>query len=208
MTNMMILYGAICISVLPFLWLFTQIHVVGNFSYAFGNIAGYIGAVLLFWECILGNRELQKKWNMQKGELIKTHIVLGVWGMFFVLIHPILELMVYAEHISFLFFPDISTTFDLHITAGRIAFLLVLMVWLTSSLMRRSVSYRAWFVIHLFSYPMMFFVFFHAFEVGTYLNTFFFIKLYWIALLLSYSGFVTWRIYELRVKHDTTHQSL
>lgn len=205
---MIILFGAICISVLPFLWLFSQIHVVGNFSYAFGNIAGYIGAVFLFWECILGNKELQKKWNLQKGELIKTHIVLGVWGMFFVLIHPILELMVYAEHVSFLFFPNISTTFDLHITAGRIAFLLTLMIWLTSSLMRSRVSHRIWFIIHLFSYPMMIFVFFHAFEVGTYLNAFFIIKLYWIALLLLYLGFVTWRIYTLLVKHDITAQSI
>lgn len=198
------LYTAIGVSILPFLWLFTQVHIVGNFSYAFANIAGFIGTAFLLWEFILGNKDLQIKLNMKKGELIRLHIILGVWGMFFILIHPILELLVYAEQFTFLFLPDITTSFDLHVTAGRIALILVLMIWLTSSLMRGLVSHKNWLIIHLLSYPTMFFVFFHAFEIGSYLNTFFFIKLYWISLLFLYLGFIMWRIYTLRIQHIRT----
>lgn len=198
---MLTLYTAITVSALPFLWLFTQVHIVGNFSYAFANIAGFIGTLFLLWEFILGNKDLQEKLHMQKGELIRLHIILGVWGMFFILIHPVLELLVYAEQFTFLFLPDVATSFDLHVTAGRVAFILILMVWLTSSLMRSRVSYKNWFIIHLLSYPMMFFVFFHAFDIGSYLNAFFFIKMYWVVLLFMYLGFIVWRIYTLHTRH-------
>jgi hypothetical protein len=56
----------IVISLLPFLYLFTQMRIVGNFTYAFGNIAGLIGAVLLLWEFILGIKEIAKKMKTQK----------------------------------------------------------------------------------------------------------------------------------------------
>ena len=101
----------IVLSLLPFLYLFTQIQVVGSFTYAFGNITGFIGAVLLFWEFILGIKEIARRITPNPSTFIKLHIILGVWGMFFVLIHPILEMFSYAEKITFLFFPDISFPF-------------------------------------------------------------------------------------------------
>ncbi|MCX6732751.1 MAG: hypothetical protein NTV98_04380 [Candidatus Roizmanbacteria bacterium] len=83
--------SAIVISILPFLYLFTQIKIVGNFNYAFANIAGFIGAAFLLWEFILGIKVLTKKIAPNPALFIKLHILLGVWGMFFVLIHPILD---------------------------------------------------------------------------------------------------------------------
>ncbi len=188
---------AIVVSALPFLYLFTQIKIVGNFTYAFANIAGFIGAVLLFWEFILGIKDFAKIIAPNPGNFIKLHIILGVWGMFFVLIHPILEMMVYMEKITFLFLPQFSTSSEFHITLGRLAFILVILVWITSSFFRNKLSYKKWLNIHYLSYPMMFFVFIHALDIGSYLRNFILIKVYWFTLLITYLALVIWRIWIL-----------
>jgi len=186
--------SVIVVSVLPFLYLLSQIQIVGNFTYACANIAGYIGAVLLLWEFVLGIKEIARRITPNPGACIKLHIFLGVWGMFFVLIHPILEMFSYAEKIAFLFFPDISSITSIHITFGRIAILLVILVWLTSTLLRGHVSYKKWINIHYLSYPMMFFVFIHALNIGSFLRAFIFIKVYWFTLMIFYLFITLWRV--------------
>lgn len=186
--------SAIVVSVLPFLYLFTQVQVVGNFTYAFANIAGFIGAVFLLWEFILGIRVLAKKITTNPAHFMKLHIFLGVWGMFFVLVHPILEMFSYAEKLTFLFLPDVSSSINAHITYGRFALLLVMLVWLTSTFLRNNISYKKWLNIHYLSYPMMFFVFIHALDIGSFLRTFIFIKIYWFTLLTLYILLVIWRV--------------
>ena len=192
--------AVITISLIPFLYLFTQIQVMGSFTYAFGNISGFIGATFLFWEFILGIKELAKKIAPNPEVFMKLHIVLGVWGMFFVLIHPILEMISYAEKIPFLFIPNISSLSNIHITYGRFAILLVLLIWITSKIIRNKVSYKKWLNIHYLSYPMMFFVFIHALNIGSYLRAFIFIKIYWFLLLALYLILVVWRIAPLLKK--------
>lgn len=184
----------IVISILPFLYLFTQIQVVGNFTYAFANIAGFIGATLLLWEFVLGIKDIAKKIAPNPADFMKLHIILGVWGMFFVLVHPILEMFSYFESVAFLFFPDISTVSSVHITYGRIALLFVLMVWLSSTFLRNNISYKKWITTHMLSYPMMFFVFIHALEIGSFLITFTAIKVYWFFLMIVYACLVIWRV--------------
>ncbi|MFH0772808.1 MAG: ferric reductase-like transmembrane domain-containing protein [bacterium] len=198
---------AIVVSILPFLYLFTQIQVVGNFTYAFGNIAGFIGATFLLWEFILGIRELAKKIPATPAHFMKLHIILGVWGMFFVLIHPILEMFSYAEKLTFLFLPDLSTSMSTHITYGRFALLLVLLVWLTSTFLRSTISYKKWLNIHYLSYPMMIFVFIHALTIGSFLRTFAFIRIYWFMLFGAYLILVVWRMTRVFSKFTQSHQN-
>jgi len=186
----------IVVSLLPFLYLFTQIKIVGNFTYAFANIAGFIGAVLLLWEFILGIKPFVQRIHASPANFMKLHIILGVWGMFFVLVHPILEMMVYMEKITFLFFPQFSTSSEFHITLGRLAIILVILVWITSSFFRNNFTYKKWLNIHYLSYPMMFFVFFHALDIGSYMNAFVFIRIYWILLLMFFIILMIWRMFK------------
>jgi len=191
---------SIIVTLLPFVYLFTQGHILGNFTYSFANISGFIGGVLLLWEFVLGIREFANKITLNPAHFIKLHIILGVWGMFFVLIHPILEMFSYAENIGFILFPNISSSIDMHITYGRFALLLVFLVWLTSTFLRSHISYKKWLNIHYLSYPMMFFVFIHALDIGTFLRTYIFIKIYWIALFIIYILLVMWRVWTVLSK--------
>jgi len=199
---------AIVISLLPFLYLFTQEHVLGNFTFAFANIAGFIGAVLLMWEFVLGIRELVKKTSFNPVIFMKLHIFLGVWGMFFVLVHPILEMFSYMEKITFLFLPDLSSSINIHITYGRFALLLVLLIWLTSTFLRKYVSHKKWLNIHYLSYPMMFFVFVHALDIGSFLTNFILIKIYWLILLALYLVLIIWRISRILIRQKVTNSPL
>jgi DMSO/TMAO reductase YedYZ heme-binding membrane subunit len=200
----------IFLTITPFLALFSQVSMVGNFTYAFGNISGFIGAVLLLWEFILGIKEITKKIDPAPGSLLKLHIFLGVWGMFFVLIHPILEMFSYGEKITFLFFPDISTANVFYITLGRVALLLVLLLWITSTFIRKNITHKVWLFTHYLSYPLMFFVFVHALFIGSFINAFFIIKIYWFFLLTFYLGLAIWRItllFPKKIKNYTPLQN-
>ena len=176
--------SVIIISLLPFLYLFTQTQVVGSFAYAFGNIAGFFGAIFFFWEFILGIKDLAKKIAPNSATFVKLHIMLGVWGMFFVLIHPILEIKIYG----------LSSLFGYNFLYGEIAFFFALLIWITSAFIRNKLSYKKWLNIHYLSYPLMFFVFVHALTMGSFLRTFIFIKGYWFLLLGTYLILVLWRV--------------
>jgi predicted ferric reductase len=103
-------------------------------------------------------------------------------------------MIAYTEGIWFLFLPDFSSTYAIHITYGRFAFLLFLLIWITSAFLRDKMSYRPWLYIHYLSYPLMAFVFIHAFQIGTYIFTIPFIKWYWIFLTGIFSVLVVWRL--------------
>lgn len=185
------------LSLLPFAWLFTQIHVVGDFWYATGNIFGFFGAVLLFWQMFLGIRSFVTNFTDDYGWSIKLHTVLGINGAIFVLTHPIIETIVYKKSLNFLFVPSFGSEFETHLNFGRVALFLFLLVWFTSAIFRNKLSYKNWLNIHYLSYPLMFFVFIHALNIGSFLEEFLFIKYYWFLLASLYFVMLIFKLQEL-----------
>ena len=181
--NKNIISALIVLSALPFLYLFTQIEVVGNFWYALGNIFGFLGAVLLFWQMFLGIRAFVSNFTDDYGWSLRVHTVLGINGALFVLAHPIIEMLVYQKSIDFLFLSSFDSDFSTRLNFGRIALLLFLLVWFSSSILRNKLNYKVWLNIHYLSYPLMFFVFIHALNIGSFLNEFKFIQFYWFTLV-------------------------
>lgn len=101
----------------------------------------------------------------------------------------------YGETILFLFIPDFSSTIATHITYGRLAFLLYLFIWITSAMIRDKINYRPWLYIHYFSYPLLFFVFIHVFEIGTFIFAFPLIKYYCFFLLGIFILLIIFKIF-------------
>lgn len=182
-------------STLPFLWLFTQVHVLADdYLYAVGNISGLIGAVLLWWQFILGIRFVVKKLSIDYLTLIKTHMQLGIWGSLVVIAHPVIEMNIYGKSIDFLYTLATTTERDFHISLGRAALILLAIVWISSVVLRKKITRRPWLYIHYLTYPMMFFVFFHALDIGSFLLEFPLLKNYWLLLAASYFGIVCYRL--------------
>lgn len=190
----MSLFIAIFISTLPFLWLFTQIELIGGFTAAFANISGLVGVVLMMWQLILGNRFIIRNLNRDYVSMIKIHIFLGIYGLFLVLAHPFLEMISYGKNFTFLLIPDLSYELGRHVTLGIVAFYLYLFVWLSSALTRDKISYRIWRYLHYLAYPMLFFAFIHAVEIGTFLSTFILLKAYFVILMIGFAASVLYRL--------------
>jgi DMSO/TMAO reductase YedYZ heme-binding membrane subunit len=62
------------------------------------------------------------------------------------------------ENILWIFTPSFITETEFHITLGRFALVLTLIVWITSAIVRSKIKWRPWKYIHLLSYPILFFL--------------------------------------------------
>lgn len=191
----MLLLAIFC-STLPFLYLLSRIEILGTFTATFANAAGLLGAVLLLWQVILGNRFIAKRINSDYVGKINLHSLLGVYGFFFIMTHPFFEMLAYGAKLSF-FLPNIGSEFGRHAFLGSLAIYLYLFVWQSSALFRDKISHRVWRYLHYLSYPVLLFVFVHALGIGTFLNTFWFIKLYFIFLFLVFLILTLYRLTQL-----------
>jgi predicted ferric reductase len=126
--------------------------------------------------------------------LIKIHIFLGVYGLFFVFTHPFLEMISYGKNLAFIFIPNLSSELNEHVTLGIIAIYLYLFLWLSSVLTRNKISYRLWRYLHYLSYPILFFALIHAVSIGTFLSTFILLKTYFLILMATFAVMVLYRL--------------
>jgi predicted ferric reductase len=172
----------ILISVLPLIILLFDNSVIDGFWYRFGNVSGYIGGVLMLWQFFLGIRGVVRNITSDYDWSVKLHTFLGINSAIFVLLHPLLEAISYGKGLRFLLYPTFDSQSEIQYSYGKIALILFLLVWFSSSLLRKALQYRIWLYIHYYTYPMMFFVFIHPYFIGTFLNTYGAIKFYWIFL--------------------------
>jgi len=176
----------IFVSILPFLWLFTQSDRLGGIQIAGGNIIGFLGAVLLWWQFVLGIRFISSYITRDYVSVISFHKLLGKYGGGLALLHPVWQMINYSEGISFLYSLNLIGEFEEHVTYGRLAFFALIIVWVTSALLRSKISFRPWMYIHYVTYPMMALVFLHANDIGTFLNAFPLLQVYWFGFAGSF----------------------
>lgn len=178
--NKKIVILGIFISILPFLFLLFLESVLPNNLYRMANVFGYIGGVLMLWQFALGIRRVAVNLTSDYDWLIKIHTFLGINSAIFVLLHPILESYTYTKGLGLFGPPNLNDERGIQIFLGSIAFFLFLIIWFSSSLLRKKIKYRFWLYIHYLTYPMMYLIIIHPFIIGTFLNSIPFIKFYWI----------------------------
>jgi predicted ferric reductase len=116
-------------------------------------ILGYLGIVLLLWMYILGVRSVIGLYFTDLVRMRKLHAKLGKYGIVLIFAHPIAVALSYGQNIlMYTFIPDLSTNFELYVTFGRLAFYAMLIVWVSSALLRGSIAYRPWKYIHHLAY--------------------------------------------------------
>lgn len=164
------------------------------FAVEFANISGFIGAMLLFWSTFLGSRFITSLLSPDIAAINEVHKVIGKYGVFFILLHPLLEVYSYGEQYLWLFDINLSTELEQHISAGRIAFILFLIIWITSAAIRGRLKYRPWLYLHYLSYPIMGFVFYHALEIGSTLNSYTWLQALWYTLMVAYAILIITKI--------------
>lgn len=143
------------------------------------SITGLIGTVLLVWSVTLGIRFFSKLISPDVLSTYQTHKWLGKYGAMIALLHPVFIMLAYGEDFFWLFLPDISNNFELYITYGRIAFLLIIVIWITSVALKDIISYRHWLYIHYLTYPILFFAVLHARDIGSTIEEYTFLSIIW-----------------------------
>lgn len=201
-----LIIGLILLTTLPFLLLFRDLSEVypitdidifwPKFIFITANITGFIGAALLVWSFLLGFRSLVSLITPDLVWVLGIHKWIGKYGVLLIILHPILEMISYLEGVAWLFVPDLSSQTETHISYGRLAFLLLLIIYITSALIRDRLKFRPWLYVHYLSYPLMFFTFLHANEIGTYLNKYPALKALWFTLFTLFGILVVYRLVE------------
>ncbi|GAA2870643.1 hypothetical protein [Nonomuraea rubra] len=75
----------------------------------------------------------------------------------------------------------------------RLAFIMFLVLWLTSTLARYLVRHRVWRYAHYLSYPLLALVFVHSWGLGSFLAETPWLQAYWLGLAVVFAGVVVWR---------------
>lgn len=169
-----------------------------GFSYTLaltaGSFAGFVGAVLMLWQFALGIRFISSKLSQDIIWFNNLHKNLGIWGTLLIFTHPLLKAYTYYGSIKYAIIPNFSDPTFLQVGFGRFALSLLVIIFLTSAIFRSKIKYRIWKLIHYLAYASMFFVFLHAPAIGTYINTYPLLDIYWTVLTTIFYVIVAMRI--------------
>lgn len=159
------------------------------------KISGYVGIAMLLWMYILGTRTVARFFNADISSLLKIHNLLGKYGVLIIFLHPILLTIMYGESWLYSFIPDISTEYAKHVFLGQIAFYALIIVWVTSAVLKSKMKYRPWKYIHFVAYLALPFSLLHIPETGSEYSSNLVTRLYFLFIVV---GFVVFSLIRLR----------
>lgn len=210
-----ILWAAVVASVIP---IFLIISPPAAFTlkavalYA-SSITGYAGIVLLLWMFLLGAKSVTGYVFKDLAPVLSIHKRLGKYGSIAILLHPIFVIYAFSEPIFYSVIPQIGTQYENHVTLGRIAFMLVAVIWIVSILLRKKIGFRPWKYIHYFAYISIPFALLHVPDLGTQFIAHPIVKAYYLLLAGTFSLFFlirlsAWFNFDRRRYEIVDHQQL
>ena len=117
---------------------------IKSISLYLSSVTGYIGLSLLIWQVVLGTRSISGLFFANLPSTLKLHRQIGTYGIAIFALHPILVLFAYSESILYIFLPSLRTEYEQAVTYGRLAFMGILLIWLSSAVLRSKIAYRPW----------------------------------------------------------------
>ena len=198
--NKTLIIVAMIVSYLPFLIFSNPPEAnIDSIILYLASQTGYLAAIMLLWQFILGTRSIAGFILKDQAWALKLHKWFGVYGIALVLLHPILVAYSYSEDLLYLIQPDFSVDFEKYVSFGRFAFLLYLIVWFSSAILRGAIKYRPWKTIHWLSYLVLPFVLVHTPQVGSFYAGSEIIRTLWTGFIILFTA-----ILALRLRHTFT----
>lgn len=157
-------------------------------------LAGYIGIMLLLWFYGLGTRGVIKPFTKDFAPIISLHKTLGKYATVLIFLHPLFVTISYGESWLYSFLPNVSSGFEMHVTYGRIAFTALLIVWVTSALLRSNMGYRPWKYLHLLAYLSLSFALLHIPDTGSSYTAHILPRAYFVMVALGFAVFSLLRL--------------
>ncbi len=161
------------------------------------NIFGYIGFIMLYIQVVLGSRHIFKLITRNTVKINKLHSTLGKYAILAVFLHPLLSMVNRLEDLTWIVTPNWNIPTEAAITLGRFALFIFLAVWVTSAIVRAKIKWHPWKKIHLLAYPLVFLIFPHISQIGTFYEDYVLVRVglsvLWILLVISVVyRLVTW----------------
>lgn len=156
-------------------------------------VAGYVGMGMMLWQLIFGTRSVTGLYFQDLTALMKVHKKIGIWGTLLIFLHPLFIVLAYGEQWLYAVVPHAQTSFETQVTYGRLAFFGLLVIWLTSAIMRGKIAYRPWKYVHYVAYAVMPLALLHVPEIGSsFANTL--VQVYWYSFVVMFLLFVALRL--------------
>jgi len=153
------------------------------------------GTLLLFWQFLLGYRQAVARWvTSDYLWVIQLHRRLGIGAICLIALHPVLIIPYYRIKPGLQpLLTVLPEPLNLFVPLGIQAFVLLLLIAVSSTVLRSRLSPRLWFSIHLTSYAVLPLVYIHGFPIGMTLQETGLSKI-WIILFVLTSIFFVFRI--------------
>lgn len=191
-----VLYSLIVLSLISsfFTVKFPDIPTASSIALYFSALFGYSGIVLLLWSFILGTRSVISIFFNDFTKIAKIHSWLGKYGIALFIAHPILISISYSQSLLSMMWPDFSSEFTNAINYGKSALWIIIIIWISSAVMKTRVSYRPWKYIHLGAYLSIPFVLLHIPLTGSNYATSLSTRIYFFTILISFMVFLILRL--------------
>lgn len=185
-TKRIALIGVMILTLLPVVFAvrLPGILTVSSVAQYVAALLGYFGLGMLLWQFMLGSKAFFTTIFHDPAPVWRIHSLLGKYGTLLIFAHPLFILLSYSENILYLFIPDVSSQFESHVTLGRIAFYILLMIWLSSAVLRGKIAHRPWKYMHYFAYISLPFALLHVPGIGTNFNGYLPAQLYFYSIVI------------------------
>ncbi len=165
-------------------------RVVTKFLAKTGSMAG---TILLMWQFILGSRSTATKLCPDLLWTYHLHRIIGTGGVCLIALHPAFITVYYAQAgEGNPWRLDLSGMFSWMVLLGIIAFSIMAVIVVSSTLLRKRMSKRRWYEIHLGAYLVPPLVFAHSLPIGMTLRKSAAGHI-WLALIAVFALFVAHR---------------
>lgn len=159
------------------------------------NISGLFGLLLFSFQVFLGIPDITRLFTLDRISLIRIHTFLGIFGSLFIFAHPISFLVLYESKISALLLLNFASIPGIALSFGKIAFALLVITWVLSSILKSRIPYKYWRISHLITYPIVVLSFVHAYMIGSYISGNNIIHLWFIVLASLNTLAILYRIF-------------
>ena len=157
------LYSVMAMTLVPALFLvsWTNIANLNDAVLEISAVLGYIGIVFMLHMSLIGTRTVATIFFDDEATLLRVHTWLGKYGTLLIFLHPIFITIGFGESWLYSLIPNISSSYEFNVTLGRIAIYGLLIVWVSSAILRSRMSYRVWRYLHYLSYAIIPFALLH-----------------------------------------------
>lgn len=166
-----------------FLFPFPEKPTLASGSLWVADSFGYLGLGMLCWSLALGTRDICAHISLDLEKVVRVHKWLGKYGIIAILLHPVLMVVAYSTTPIFIIRLSAVDRFEAHLTLGRLAFILFLLLWITSVVLCEKMGFRPWKYLHYIFYIVTAYALAHIPFTGSYFAEYLNARVYYFVCL-------------------------